>query len=217
MIGCMRRIVVLLVLLLVLAGAWFYRDRIRTAWQDIRGTTEAPAVPTEELAANAESKLDALRDGSATSVSFSAIELESLLHHRFHGLLPAFLDSPRVELVDDQLRLRARVPIDNLPRVSGLEEAAAFLPDTTDMMIAGKLLPLGTGRVGFGVDEVNAARIPLPERFVTAALTRLGRTDADGLPADAIAVTLPPGAATAYIRKDSLVLVARTAAPGDRN
>lgn len=215
--GCMRRVVVLLVLLLVLAGAWIFRDRIRAAWQDIRETGSGHAVPTEELAANAESKLDALRAGSATSVSFSAIELESLLHHRFHGLLPAFLDSPRVELDGDQLRLRARVPIDNLPRVDGLGEAAAFLPDTTDMMIAGKLLPLGTGRVAFAVDEVNAARIPLPERFVTSALTRLGRTDEDGLPAEAIAVSLPPGVASAYIRRDSLVLVARSAVPGDRH
>ena len=215
--GCMRRVVVVLVLLLLLAGAWLFRDRIRTAWQDIRGTGTVPAVPTEELAANAENKLEALRAGSATSVSFSAIELESLLHHRFDGLLPAFLDSPRVELEGDQLRLRARVPIDNLPRVDGLGEVAAFLPDTTDMMIAGKLLPLGTGRVGFRVDEVNAARIPLPERFVTSALTRLGRADEDGLPAHAIAVSLPPGVASAYIRRDSLVLVARSAVPGDRN
>jgi hypothetical protein len=217
MIGCFRNVVVLLVLLVVLAGAWIFRDRIRTAWHDIRGTTEVQEVPTEALAASAERKLETLRDGSATSVSFSAIELESLLHYRFDGILPAFLDSPGVELAGDQLQLRARVPIDNLPRVDGLGEAAAFLPDTTELTITGKLLPLGPGRVGFAVDDVNASRIPLPDRFVAAALTRLGRRDEDNLPSDAIAVSLPAGAESAYIRRDSLVLVARGAGPVNGN
>lgn len=213
--GCLRRVVALLLLLLLLAGAWLFRDRIRTAWNDWRGTEEEEeaAVPSPQLARGAERKLESLRDGSAESVSLSAVELESLLLHSYRGVLPAFLDSPQVRLDGDQLRLRARVPIDNLPRVEGLGDAAAFLPDTTDLEVAGKLLPLDSGRVGFGIDDVSAARVPLPDRFISGALTRLGRRDEAGLPADAIAVRLPPGAASAYIRGDSLVLLARPAAP----
>ncbi|MGH7447346.1 MAG: hypothetical protein ACREK1_04225 [Longimicrobiales bacterium] len=217
MMGCLRRVIVLILVLLLLAGAWLFRDSIRTAWQDMRGTTESPEAPTPELAAGAERKLEALRGGTATSASFSAVELESLFLYRYRGVLPAFLDSPKVELSGDQLRLRARVPVDKLPRVEGLAEAAAFLPDTTDLTVAGKLLPLGPGRVGFGVDGVDAARIPLPDRFIAGALTRLGRRDEPGLPSDAIAVTLPAGAAAAYIRRDSLVLLARSAAPAGSN
>ena len=206
--GCARRVIVLFLVLVLLAGAWLFRDRIRTAWTDFRGTTEVPEEPSAELAAGAERKLESLRDGSAASASLSAVELESLFLHRYRGVLPAFLDSPTVELDGDQLRLRARVPIDKLPRVDGLADAAAFLPDTTDLTVSGKLLALPSGRVGFGVDDVSAARIPLPDRVVAAALTRLGRRDEAGLPPDAIAVPLPPGAATAYIRRDSLVLLA---------
>jgi hypothetical protein len=207
---------VLLMLLLLLAGAWIFRDRIRTAWNEWRGTEPEAAAPSAELAAGATRKLESLRDGSAASVSLSAIELESLLLHSYRGVLPAFLDSPQVQLEGDQLRLRARVPIDKLPHVDGLSEAAAFLPDTTDLAVAGKLLPLDSGRVGFGVDNVSASRIPLPDRFITGALARMGRRDEAGLPADAIAVRLPPGAAAAYIRKDSLVLLARPAVPAGR-
>ncbi|MBR9991020.1 MAG: hypothetical protein KFH98_14755 [Gemmatimonadetes bacterium] len=211
MIGCLRRVIVVLVLLVVLAGAWIFRDRIRTAWNDWRGTEEEVAVPTAELAAGAERKLELLRDGSAPSISLSAIELESMLHFSYPGALPEFLAAPQVELVGDQLRLRARVPIDKLPRVDGLADAAAFLPDTTELAVAGKLLPLDSGRVAFGVDNVSAARVPLPDRFIAGALTRMGRSDEPGLPRDAIAVRLPAGAATAYIRRDSLVLLARPA------
>ena len=119
-----------------------------------------------------------------------------------------------MEISDDQLRLRARVPIDKLPRVDGLAEAAAFLPDTTELSVAGRLLPLGQGRVAFGVDEVSASRIPLPDRLISGALSRMGRRDEAGLPADAIALPLPPGAGSAYIRTNRLVLVARST---DRN
>ncbi|HEX2168094.1 MAG TPA: hypothetical protein VHG09_12750 [Longimicrobiales bacterium] len=213
--GCLRRAIALLMVLLLLAGAWMFRDRIRTAWNDWRGTEEEVLEPSAELAAGAEARLDSLRAGTATSVSLSAIELESLLLHTYRGVLPAFLDSPQVSLDGDQLQLRARVPIDKLPRVDGFGEAAAFLPDTTELAVSGKLIPLDSGRIGFGIDDVSAARVPLPERFIAGALTRLGRRDEAGLPDDAIAVPLPAGAAAAYIRGDSLVLLARPRADGN--
>jgi hypothetical protein len=208
--GCMRRVFLLVVLLVALAAAWLFRDRIRTAWHDLRGTEQVAAQPSEALAGDAERKLESLRGGSAATVSLSALELESLLLFRYRGVLPAFLDSPRVELAGDQLRLRALVPIDNLPRIEDLE-LASLMPDTTELMIAGKLLPLDSGRVAFGVDRVSAARVPLPQRLVAPALERLGRRDEPGLPRDAIALPLPQGAAAAYIRRDSLVLLARPA------
>lgn len=211
MTGCFRRVLGLLMLLLLLAGAWIFRDRIRTVWSDWRDSGDEVEQPSAELALGAQRKLAALGDGSASSASLSGVELESLLLHSYQGVLPAFLDSPQVQLEGDRLRLRARVPIDKLPRVDGLSDAAAFLPDTTDLTVTGTLLPLESGRVGFGVDDVSAARVPLPDRFIAGALTRLGRRDEAGLPADAIAVRLPRGAATAYIRRDSLVLLARPA------
>jgi hypothetical protein len=55
---------------------------------------------------------------------------------------------------------------------------------------------------------VSAQRFPLPARLVPGALERLGRTDEPGLPPDAIALPLPPGVAAAYVRRDSLVLLA---------
>jgi hypothetical protein len=94
---------------------------------------------------------------------------------------------------------------------------AALLPDTTEVTVRGQLLPLDGGRVAFAIDEVTAAHIPLPRRIVPAALERLGRRDEPGLPRDALALPLPPGAAGAYVRADSLVLLARPASNEPRN
>lgn len=211
----MRRVIASAVLLAILAGAFLYRERITLAWRDLRGTGAATVEPSPELAAAAAAKLDQLRDGTADRATLSATELASLLQYSYQGALPGFLGIPVIDLSGERLRLRARVPIDKLPNVEGLGEAAAFLPDTTELTVSGRLLPLTPGRVAFAVDDVSAQRFPLPRRLVPAALERLGRRDEPGLPADAIALPLPPGASAAYIRRDSLVLLAHRADSGN--
>jgi hypothetical protein len=206
--GCARRVITVVVLVVVLGAAFLFRDRLYTAWQDLRGTRDPSLVASPELADSAERKLSALRDGSQEQAVLSALELESLLMYRYQGTLPAFLGSPSIELQGERLRLRARVPVDMLPDVEGLGAAAAFLPDTAELTVAGRLLPLQSGRVAFAIDDVSAQRFPLPRRLYPGALERIGRRDEPGLPRDAMALPLPPGIAAAYVRRDSLFLLA---------
>jgi hypothetical protein len=215
--GCFRGVVALALLAVVVGIGWFQRDRLVGLWHELRGT--APVLeeaPSPEAADRAEAKLSELAEGVQSRVSLSETEVQSLLLYRYQQLLPAFVDSPRVELDGDRLRLRIRVPADRLPRVEDLGEAAALLPDTAELSVRGQLLPLDSGRVAFAIDDVTAARIPLPHRLVAPTLERLGRADEPGLPRDAVALPLPPGAAGAYVRADSLVLLARPAVNGPR-
>jgi hypothetical protein len=218
--GCLRGVVGLVALGLLLVGGWLQRDRLRSWFTDVRGVA-APAVasapePSAELADRAHAKLTALADGSIPRTALSELELQSLLLFRYEQLLPAFADSPRVELEGDRLRLRIRVPTDRLPRIDALGEAMALLPDTADVAVRGQLLPLPSGRIAFAIDDVHASRIPLPDRIIGPALERLGRRDEPGLPADAVALPLPPGATAAYVRGDSLVLLGRSEGDGPR-
>ncbi len=214
--GCLRGIVALVLVFALAVVAFLNRDRLLEVWRDVRGATVgAPAMPSAELADHAQTKLDRLRDGSEGSVTLTEVELQSLLRYRYNELLPGFVDSARVELDNNRIRITGQVPIDRLPDVEGWSQAAALLPDTTDVAVTGQLLPLGDGRVALGVDEVSVSRIPLPDRLVGAALQRLGRRDEAGLPADALALPLPPGAVRAYVRGDSLVLVGRNGNGGN--
>jgi hypothetical protein len=201
-------VLVLVLLLAAIAGVWLFRDQLLLAWREFRGE-EAATAPSPELAAAAEQKLQSLFNGDSRSVALSALELQSLLQYRYQSIFPAFLDSPTVELAGDQVRLRARVPVDKLPSVDGLGEVAEFLPDTTELRLDGKLLPLDSGRVAFGIDAASASRVPLPRRLLVRALERIGRVDEPDLPRDAVAVPLPRGVAAAYVRSDSLFLIAR--------
>lgn len=205
--GCLKRIVTLFVLLLIVALAWLNQDRIRELWRELRGGEPAVQLPTAELAERTAARIDSLDAGQLDRIALSQVDLQSLVQYRFTGIIPAFVDSPRVELDGDRMRLRGRVPVDKLPRVDELGEAAAFLPDTSELTLTGSLLPLDSGRVAVAVDQVTAAKIPLPRRLIPGALRRLGRTDEPGLPSDALALRLPFGASGAYIRNDSLVLL----------
>jgi hypothetical protein len=201
--------VVGLALVLVLAVFLFLnRDRVQSAWRDLRGIEEpVQAVPSQQLADAAGDRLSDLRSGETNVVALSETELQSLLQYKYRQLLPAFVDSPRVELKDGKITVHARVPVERLPQLNELGEAAAFLPDTTELAVTGQILPLRDGRVALAVDQVRAARIPLPKRLVAGALRKLGRKDEPGLPADALAVPLPPGADAAYVRGDSLIFL----------
>jgi hypothetical protein len=220
--GMVRSAVRLLILLAMVAAAWFYREpllrlghSVADRWTELRRTDAVETEPVEltspELAAVAQAKLDDVKSGLVQRAAFSSAELQSLLEYRYRGLLPAFVDSPRIVLEGDRVRLRVRVPVSRIPRVRELGDIAGLLPDTTDLEVSGQLLPGASGAIAFAVDDLSAHHIPLPRRLVPMVLEVLGREPDSSLPDDAIPIPLPAGADAAYVRADSLVLVARTA------
>ncbi len=204
----MRRLLTLALVVGGVALAWHYRDQLRTAWHEIRGTG-GPQVPSPALADSAQAKLAALAGDDPERVALSEAEVQSLVQYRVAGYLPGYIVDPRVTLDGDRLRVHARVPTREFPRIDDLAEVMGFLPDTTPVAVTGQLIPLGGSRIGLAVDEVSAARVPLPRGLIPTMLRRFGRTDEPGLPPDALALPLPAGAATAYIRADSLIFIPR--------
>ncbi len=210
MFGCMRRVIVLVLILLVLAVAYIFRGSLKQKWQNVRGGDDAAVeVVSEELATSAFTKIEDLRESKTERAAFSTNELQSLVQYKYMGALPAFASQPKVAMAGDRMTLKVRVPVDRIPNIKGLGDVASFLPDTADVQLTGTLIPLPNERVALGVDAVQAAGIPLPERMIKEVLQKVGRRDEPGLPADAIAVTLPTGVRAAYIRNDSLILLSR--------
>jgi hypothetical protein len=223
-----RKLFVVLVVAVVALALYRFRPEVRELWDAARsrwavlrkatpeGVDASDPQASSEIAQRARAKLERMSDGSGISESFTGQELQSLLEFEYRQLLPAFVDSPRVSIDGDRIRLRVRIPTDRIPSLADLGEVAALLPDTADLDVRGTLLPAEEGRIAFAVDGVSAHRIPLPKRLVPAALEALGRTHRPGLPTDAIELPLPRGVRAAYVRGDSLVLLA-SARNGTRN
>jgi hypothetical protein len=208
--GCLRRFAVLAIVVVGAVLAWQYRAPLRAAWIAFRSEDPARAVQPPEMTGGVEAKLSALEQGRVERIALPQGELQNLVEEHAPELLPPYIVAPRVEIRGGKLRVRFQVPTDRFPRVDELGEVLGFLPDTTEVTASGQLIPLQSRRVGIAIDELTAARIPLPRGMIPAILRRLGRQDEPGLPPDAFGLELPPGATNAYIRGDSLIFTGQT-------
>jgi len=213
--GCMRRTAVLVMVFALALTGWIFRERLIAMWQDLRSEYE-PQMVSPELAAAAERKLATMSEADAPErISLSSPELQSLVAYRMAESLPSFILQPEVTVKEGELRVRARVPTDevaDMRALGGSEELLAMLPDTTEVEARGHLIPLTGGRVGLAVDEITAASIPLPARVIPRILESMGRVDEPNLPREALAVRLPTGVSNAYAHGDSIVFMASDSA-----
>ncbi|MGH7482938.1 MAG: hypothetical protein ACRELV_12355 [Longimicrobiales bacterium] len=210
--GCLGRSLAALLLLGLFVLAWFQRERIMAVADRLTSGAAVEETPSPALAERAEQKLASLSlDSPPPRVAFSEAEVQSLVQYRIGHALPPYLLDPKISIEDARMQVDARVPTEAMPDLPGAGEFASLLPDTTDVTAHATMLPLDSGRVALAVGEMSAAKIPLPARMIPSLLGRIGRTDEIGLPDDAIPLRLPAGACTAYLRADSLVLVAATA------
>lgn len=195
--------ILLLLLVGVVAAGWYFRDLIPGPWQRDREFAQA----SPEAAAQAEEKLARLRAGE--EIRLDEVELTSLLRYRLQDRVPVLLDDAAVHLDGDTVRVTGRFPTDRLPDAMNMGAARAFLPDTADVEVRGKLRTLDSGRVAIGVDAVSFARVPVPEQFYPEALQRLGRRDEPGLAATEYPVALPADVGDARVSGGELLLSPR--------
>ena len=179
-------------------AAWFFSG------DDVAETTASP-----ELAEATMDRFEALRRGEVgDQLALSSTEIESILRYSAPGIVPEGISDPRVEMADGVVTLTARVAVEAFPQLPNLNAVLGFLPDTLEVSFEGALAPLEDERWdALVVHGVRAAFIPLPDRMIPEILQAFGREYVAELPDDAIAIPLPDGLKTAYILRDSLILV----------
>lgn len=213
--GCLKSCLGRAAIFVVLAGggyaAWRWSPEVMPriqAWLH-----EEPAsderLPSPELAQATLDRFEALRDGSGPDrIALSNVELVSVLRYALAGLIPEQVSEPSIEMADGTLTLSGKVPLEALEGLGELGPAMRFLPDTLLLELRGSLVPLDERRAALVVHKVLASHIPLPDRMIVRVLRSLGREAEEGLSSDALAVRLPSGLESAYILRDSLILVA---------
>jgi hypothetical protein len=204
--GCFARLVVLALLTGGVVLGWQNREQLVASWDRWRGP---PDEVSPELAEYADRKLATLSEnGQVQRVALSGAELQSLVEYRWGGLLPQDVTDPRVSMGSGRVTLEANVATARFGRMAELREIAGFLPDTTSLRAVGSLVPMDDGQVALEVHDLAVASIPLPKQLIGPILARFPGGGEAGLPANAVALPLPPGIRTIFVSGDSMVFVA---------
>lgn len=200
-------------LLAALVVGWLYRDRVVREGRRLLGRIEVPAAPAVAAAgsrgrpgaralASAEAKIDSLNGWGADSVVLTPSEVASLMGR---GLSPEFrseLDSLQVELLDDEVKVRARLRTARLPKEVVGPFAAALRPNEP-VEATGPLRVTGPGTGEWVVRSFQIREFPVPasavKRLISRALNDPTREAVPWkVPAGVRAVRVRPGGATLY-------------------
>ena len=209
MFGCLGRIVMLGVLLVVGLVLWLFRDPLLEQVRSRFGEEPTP-MTAAEIADQATRKIERLVSGDAgETTTLSEEEVQALLDERLRTFLPEYVLDPAVKLEGANVILSARLPVDQVPELAQeLGPAASFLPDTASVTARGQIVPFDSRYVALAFDDVSVAKVPVPKRYIPRLVSKLRREQVDGLPPDALAMPLPSGVRTLYIRDGAVVLVA---------
>jgi hypothetical protein len=199
LIGCLG-------LLAALALGWLYRDRlVREGRHLIAGreaaSTESTGRPGIRALKTARFKIDSLDGGRADSIVLSPSEVASLVGSGLDPALRRQLDSLRVQLLDDEIALLARLRTARLPR-EAVGPLAVALRETEPIEAAGPLRVLEPGRGEWRVRSFRIRDFPVPADLVPGLIARA----LDRKRQEAIPVTLPAGIAEIRVRPGGATL-----------
>jgi hypothetical protein len=163
---------------------------------------------TRELSDHTLERFEAFRRGEGEGrLVLGSLEIESVLLYGVPQMIPPGVEAPSVRMKDGVIEVSGDVSVASFPRLPDLGGVIGFLPDTVRVEVKGTLAPLNAQRSALVVHKVSALGIPLPDRMITDILAAFGRQPIDDLPSDAMPLPLPDGIESAYILRDSLVLV----------
>jgi hypothetical protein len=215
MMGCLTapfKLLGCLGLIIALAVGYIYRDRLeqegRRLIERIQGvvppSSGRPGVSSLE---SAKAKVDSLNGWRADSVVLTASEFASLVGSGMDSELRGQLDSLRVELLEGEIQVSARLRTDRLPR-EAMGPLGGALGPTEPVRAAG---PVRVTRPGAGEWSVRSFRIgefPVPDEMVPDLVgLALGdpkrKTVPVKVPAGIRAIRVRPDGATLYGAKRS--------------
>lgn len=216
MLGFMKKIGVVVILLGVAYAGFRWGDLVFPYADHLLGRSSEPAEagsphePSPELADSTLVRFERFRDGkTGDRMSFGGTELSSVLRYALPGIVPPGVTEPTVALEDGRVHASARVAVGAFPRLPHLDQVVGILPDTVWVEMQGSLVRVDQEHLAFLVDQIQVAHIPLPQRMTADVLDGLGADRQKNLPKDALMVPLPDGLESAFVQRDSLVLLAR--------
>ncbi len=203
--GCFGSIVMVGLLGVAAFAGWRWGDPF---FSKVAPGLDSAPVASREISDRTLERFEAFRRGEGDErLVLGNLELESVLRFGVPQMFPPGVDAPSVNMKDGVIEVGGDVAVASFPQLPDLGGVIGFLPDTLRVEVEGTISPLSEHRAALVVHQVRALGIPLPDRMIREILVAFGRQTIADLPDDAMPVPLPDGIESAYILRDSLVLV----------
>ena len=196
--GCIRKLGCLALLIILAAGAFFYRDKLfgkrrpaRSADTTVAGPVWEPLTP--ERAERARAAIAALsKPTGPVFVNLSAAEVASFVFITLSRQLPPSADSIEAAAIGDRLYVRASVKLTDLGGTSVLGPLGGFLNDRERMMFGGNFEVVRPGLSQFRMRELKLRDLAIPSRIIPSIVRKIGKgTRPEGIAEDALPLVTP--------------------------
>jgi len=202
--ACLGRLVMALVMILLLAAGWLYRDEL-TRWGrgivDPMSAVRRTGTPSPEAYRQASAKIRSLDATRADSILLTSSEFASLVVAEGNLLGVEGIDSVSVELGDRTIRVRTMLATDRLPA-----RLRARLPSGVEpyeeVILKGEVVPARPGVGEWRFDQVLVRGLPLPADLVARVVGEVTGRQRDGR----VEVVLPAGVAGFRVRPEGVAI-----------
>jgi hypothetical protein len=209
-----RRIGCAIVLLVLGAAAWEFRDHWLPRVRAMIGA-EAPdpgvegwALVTDAGAARASAKIRSL--GGTRGPGVVTIPAADFAAYVLGSALVRLADAdsaPQAMLRDNKLFLRTSIRLGDLGGKESLGPLARMFNETEPLTLAGRIEPVRAGLAQFRLTEVSLRDLVIPKAAVTRLVRRWGPTSRpDSLDVAALPIVLPSYVAEVRVSKDRISL-----------
>ena len=175
----MRKFGCFLVVLLLVAGAWFWYTRIYTAAAPEAATAPRAAVKLWQpvTPAGAERGRRALQSLSRPSgpvyANLTGAEAASYIFLMVAKELPPSLKNAEAAVIGSRLYVRSEVELKELGGSGALGALGAFLGPRDSVTLGGTINMLGPGRGEFLIQQVKIGRLDLPSALIPRIVSRI--------------------------------------------
>lgn len=209
MFGCLRRIGCLVVLAVLIAGGWIFRDRwMPRVFGESRPVTTHWEPVTAEGGARARRAVESLGSKAGpVFVNLKPSELAGLLLSATGEHLPSSVQDAEVTIGGEQIHLRATVALDDIRGLDILGPFADFTGKRERIALAGTLDVVSPGLAEFQVASAQIGELPIPRAAIPKLLARLARDPRpDGVSPNGIPFKVPAYVGDVRVGKGKVTL-----------
>jgi hypothetical protein len=178
MFGCLRRLGCLVILLILLAAAWFWYARVEPSRSPASTAATSTWQPlTQPDAARAQRAIESL--GNRSGPVFANLSAGEVASYAFlsatKGALPPSAQNISAAVIGDRIYVRATVILNELGGKKVLGPLASLLSDRDSVRLGGTMNVIQPGLGQFLVQEVRLGSLAFPSKLVPALVQQFRR------------------------------------------